>query len=85
MFYNTDPWGDWRADIRSAQIVATLANIHRDPDKHSEPYKITEFMAFERNMPKPEKDSSEGASVAPETLAWFFANAKRVEDQHDGR
>lgn len=82
-FYNTDPFGEWRADARSAQIVAMLANINRDPNKHPDAYKLSEFMLFDRLMPEVKRDQNEGARIAPETLTWFFANAKRVDTNVD--
>ena len=30
-YYELEPFGEERADLRSAQIVTTLANIHRKP------------------------------------------------------
>lgn len=38
------PVGPERGDIQAAVIAATLANIHRDPKKHPEPYPPADFI-----------------------------------------
>lgn len=43
-FYEIDPWGDQRADVRAGIIASTLANIHRD--KHAKAFKPQDFMWF---------------------------------------
>lgn len=32
-FFRSEPFGEWRADLRSADLLAMLANINRDPKK----------------------------------------------------
>jgi len=39
-----EPFGEWRDDWRSAEIVTMLANINRDAKKRKEPYKVTDFL-----------------------------------------
>ncbi len=41
--YRLDPWGESRADLRTAIIACLLANIHRGKGKR--PYKVEDFMA----------------------------------------
>jgi len=43
-FAGVEPIGDHRADIRTALIVAAVVNTVRNPQKHSEPYKPSEFL-----------------------------------------
>lgn len=43
--YRLDPWGEERADLRSAIIAATLANINRDPKK-GRPFRPVDFMPY---------------------------------------
>lgn len=43
--YQLDPWGEHRADIRSAQIAQLLFNQNVKPDKRR---KLTDFMPFWR-------------------------------------
>ncbi len=31
VFYEQEPWGDFRADLRAGIVASTLANIHRRP------------------------------------------------------
>ena len=51
-FYRLDPWGDMRADLRSAQIAALTANLWRG--KHQRPINVEDFMPYyKRFKPKP--------------------------------
>jgi len=43
-FSELEPFDEERADIRSAQIVAALANIHRDRKKRRTPFKLSDFL-----------------------------------------
>ena len=39
-----EPFGEERADYRTASIVQMLANINRDPKKHPDGFKIEDFL-----------------------------------------
>ncbi len=39
-----EPFGEWRDDWRSAEIVTMLANVNRDSKKRKEPYKVSDFL-----------------------------------------
>lgn len=43
-FANVEPIGDLRADMRTAMIVAAVANTGRNPKKRSEPFEMRDFM-----------------------------------------
>ena len=51
--YNMDPWGDERADLRSAQISHILWNTNV---KKENARKITEFLPFHRKPIKQDPD-----------------------------
>lgn len=77
---------EWRADVRAAQVCATLANIHRDPKKRPKPYEPTEFLLFKRDRQKPaapapaavsQPAADQGAKIAPETIMWLVAKARK--------
>lgn len=53
-FDAVEPFGEPRADLRSAIVAATVANCHRDHRKP--PFKVTEFMPF---VEKPREDPAE--------------------------
>lgn len=40
-----EPWGEERADLRSATIACILANQNRDPKKTRKPYTVDMFTA----------------------------------------
>ena len=50
-YYREDPWGDQRADLRSAQIAQILWNANCKKDKAR---KLTEFLMFWKKPPAPE-------------------------------
>lgn len=35
-FFQLQPYGEWRADFRTASVMALIANVNRDPKKTSE-------------------------------------------------
>ena len=43
-FYQHEPFGEWRHDRRTAQLLALWANVYRDADKRAEPYTESDFM-----------------------------------------
>lgn len=42
-YFEMDPFGESRADLRSATIASLIANVNRDPKKRK-PYEVTDFM-----------------------------------------
>ena len=41
------PFGDYRADIRNAQILHQQAEMHRNREKDPEPYTLNDFIPFQ--------------------------------------
>jgi hypothetical protein len=58
-FYAKEPFGEYRADIRSAQIANILANTNRGKD--TEPFTLYDFMPF---VPKPVEKEKANVNVA---------------------
>jgi len=54
-FAELEPFGEERADIRTASIVSTLANIWRDPKKHRQPYQMSDFFFRFGDSPEEKK------------------------------
>jgi hypothetical protein len=48
-FYQLEPFGDFRADYRSALMTSTFANAHRHKD--SPPFSPEDFMPFIERQP----------------------------------
>jgi hypothetical protein len=48
LYFQIEPWGEWRDDLRSAQVAAVIANANRDPKRRPEAFQITDFMLFEK-------------------------------------
>lgn len=83
-FFQIDPEPEWRADARSAQICAILANVNRDDKKHPDPYEIRQFMLFDKlaeaqqTKPTPVATAQDkGAKIAPETVQFLFAMSRK--------
>lgn len=70
--YNTDPWGEKRADLRFARLMALYANAHRS--EGTPPFTGEEFMPQFEELEE-EEDVTEETTVAPETKAWLYAMA----------
>jgi hypothetical protein len=74
-YCRVEPFGDWRADVRNAQLASVIANVNRDRKKRSEPYSIKDFMLkFESAGGQKKQGGAEGV-ISPATVAWLFASA----------
>lgn len=50
-YSNLEPFGPLAEEFRSAQLCATLANVHRDPQSRREPWSVRDFStALDREM-----------------------------------
>lgn len=65
-FWQLDPWGDSRADLRAGVIASTIANVHRGAD--TRPYKPMDF------MPYAQRDENEEARSNVATFKAMFAH-----------
>jgi hypothetical protein len=65
-FYNVDPWGEERADLRAALIACTIANVNRGEGQ--EPFEIEQFLlnVGERALAREDEDS--GIDVTPDLM-----------------
>ena len=76
-FYQIDPWGEQRADMRSAQLVSMLANINRDPKK-GRVYRPDEFMLF------PDQQGDSQAETRQQTAARKLREFLTKQEATDG-
>ena len=53
-FYQIEPFGEMRADLRSGVIASTFANANRA--KHARPFKPEDFMPF-ADRPEPQDEA----------------------------
>ncbi len=51
-YYQVEPWGEERDDLRSGILTSVLANVHRDVKRRPTPYEPVDFMPF-YTKPKP--------------------------------
>ena len=61
-FYQLEPFGDFRADLRSAIVASTLANAHRS--KEGKPFTPEDFMPFVHKHHKEHRSDQPTASEA---------------------
>lgn len=72
-YYAIEPFGEWRADVRTALLASMQANLNRDEKKRPEPYGLDDFMLFEKRKEAiVMSDEDEGAHIDPSTIAWLF-------------
>lgn len=76
-FYRHERFSEWRADFRIAQLCALFANANRDASKKPEPFDIADFMPFLNRQEQSVQVDGDGGMIAPETLTFLFAKAKR--------
>lgn len=85
-FYALEPFGEWRADVRSAHIVTTLANINRDPKQREKPYAISDFMLFEHAenaaVQNAKEPAADGAVISQTMIAWLFGKGAQSKNVH---
>ncbi len=43
-YYQIEPWGEDRADLRAGIVASVIANTHRDARRKPEPYQPADFM-----------------------------------------
>jgi hypothetical protein len=70
-FYQLEPFGDFRADYRSALATSTFANAHRQKD--SPPFKPEDFMPFIEKV----STASDGKANAMRLRAMFSHIVKK--------
>lgn len=53
-YYELEPWGERRADLRAGIVASTIANVNRDPKRRAKAYAPEEFMPREGPVTLPE-------------------------------
>lgn len=62
LYYQKEPWGEERADLRVAQLTALTANINRA--KGQKPFQAIDFMPFSEKPPVSDPVNSDAALLA---------------------
>jgi len=65
-----EPFGEERADMRSALIASILANVNRDPKKKTSPYTIGDFMLFPDERSSRKSARSHGRAPLTSRARW---------------
>lgn len=66
-FDRVEPFGEDRADLRSAIVACVIANANRDTEKQPQPFKVSDFMpSFDRPKKEtPEQTWNKFAAMTP--------------------
>jgi hypothetical protein len=51
-FYNLEPFGEQRAELRHGAAMAMTANLNRNSKQKVEPFKAVEFMHYVQKEPE---------------------------------
>jgi len=65
-YYRLEPFGEWRADVRSASVAHILANANAPKGRT---YTMDDFMYFERKEPKTNEERAEEMQKALKAFA----------------
>lgn len=76
-YYSVEPFGELRADIRHAALMALLANINRDATKRPEPWAIDEFLPDYWQTPE-ERDEEAHNQAMLQKFQMFAAQVNRA-------
>jgi hypothetical protein len=85
-FYQLEPFGDFRADLRSAIVASTLANAHRS--KEGKPFTPEDFMPFvdkqhkELRSDQPKASELDASRLNIERFKAMFAHRIKSPDQN---
>jgi hypothetical protein len=58
-YFNIEPFGEYRAELRHGQQMALTANMNRDSKQKPEPYTPWDFMNFTDRPPEPKLTDEE--------------------------
>jgi len=73
--FRLDPWGEQRADLRLALLTSTLAEIHRNSERRSAPFRAIDFMPYAERPPETGPDPAAEA----ERLAAAFGLSLKTQ------
>lgn len=70
-FYQIEPWGDYRADLRAAHIAAAVKNLHAATFNETQDWEPADFMPYldQRIRDNPESAVTPEQSLTDEELA----------------
>ena len=75
-YYNIEPWGEERADLRSAVVASIIANCNRDPKTTPTPYTPAMFLLkFDREPEDADEDDEPQTVESQQSVATRLNNA----------
>ena len=75
-YYEIDPWGEDRADLRAGIIASTIANVNRESKRKA--FVPRDFMPDFDSKPKPAQSQREMAAVMGQLMAKQNAYVAKV-------
>lgn len=79
-YYQVEPFGEERADLRIATLTALTANINRDPDEHPDAYSPIDFAPF--LLPIEQTQETEEDAYARTLAQWEDINLQAKAHQY---
>jgi len=90
-YYQVEPFGEYKADLRMAMLLSLLANIYRDDKKHPQPFTVEDFMPAcwkeERREEGIEVDPMQKANIILNSMMTWAAKTGAdivVKENNDG-
>ena len=77
VYYELDPFGEERGDLRAGIVASTIANANRDPKKRRKAFTPADFMPKFEEKSKPGKDWKGQLSLVEMLNAAFGGADKR--------
>lgn len=77
-FYQAEPFGELRADMRSAMLATLTANAHRNAKKKRQPFELSDFM-FEFWRGEGRGARGEAPASSREMMSKFMALTSNLE------
>ena len=62
-FYQLEPFGEERADLRAAIVASVIANANRDPRGHPQAFTVEDFMPKFDAEPRPAQTPDEQIAI----------------------
>ena len=76
-YYEINPWGEERADLRAGIIASTIANVNRESKRKA--FVPRDFMPDFDSKPKPAQSQQEMAAVMGQLMAKQNAYVARTD------
>ncbi len=82
LYYQVEPFGEGRADLRAGIVASTIAEVNRDRKKRQKAYTAADFMPQFEKEERPPQSWEEQLAIAQ---LWASATVAGVEEPNTER